>query len=139
MEKSLKLSEQQITLLKDVLGKERRFLDMLEERSKFGFLAEVDAFHDKVNNKCSINSAILYALCYDKDPVFNDEEIIYLKDAVEMHYKMQRLFVEKFKNQIWWSEGRPKDATSESLEEEVPDEHIITRERLKELLEALDK
>ena len=139
MEKSLKLSEWQISLLKDVVAEERKFLDKLEERSEYGFFAEIDTFHNKVNNKCKINSAILYTLCYDKDPVFNDEDFIYLKDVVEMHYKMQRLFVEKFKNQVWWSEGRPKDATSESLEEGVPDEHIMIRDGLKELLEALDK
>lgn len=139
MVKTLKLSDRQISLLKDVLGEERKFLDKLDDRLNHGFLADIEGLHDKVKNRCMINSTILHDLCYNKDFDFHDDYYNYLKDLVEMHYKMQRQFIEKFKNQIWWSEGRPEDATSESLEEGVPDEHIEIRNGLKELLEALEQ
>ncbi len=50
---------------------------------------------------------------------------------------MYRLFIAKFENQIWWSEGRPDNVTLDSYENGVPEEYIEKRDKLKDLLDAL--
>lgn len=137
MVKELKLSKEQMSILKDILGEERNFLDRFVDRIDVGFYNEVEGLSQKVKESNSFNSSLLYDLCKDEVTSLHEDYYNYLKSIVEVHYKMQRSFVEKFKNQVWWSEGRPKDATSESLEEGVPEEYLEKRDKLKELLESL--
>jgi hypothetical protein len=137
MVKELKLSKEQMSILKDILGEERNFLDRFVDRIDVGFYNEVEGLSQKVKESNSFNSSLLYDLCNYEVTSLHEDYYNYLKSIVEVHYKMQRSFVEKFKNQVWWSEGRPKDATSESLEEGVPEEYLEKRDKLKELLESL--
>lgn len=131
------MTEEQIILLINILGEERIFLEKLKDRLHCGFLTNIEGLHQIVKTKCCYNSTILYDLQYNKSFDFHEEDLNYLKSIVEMRYKMQRLLVEKFKNQVWWSEGRPKDATSESLENGVPEEYLEERDKFKDLFEAL--
>lgn len=126
-----------MSVLIDILGQERKFIDRFADRVNVGFYNDIKELAPKVNHDSYLNTTTISALCIYKETSLNEECYIYLKGLVEMHYKMQRLFVEKFKNQVWWSEGRPKDATSESLEEGVPEEYLEKRDKLKELLESL--
>ena len=137
MVKELKLSKEQMSILKDILGEERNFLDRFVDRIDVGFYNEVEGLSQKVKESNSFNSSLLYDLCNYEVTSLHEDYYNYLKSIVEVHYKMQRSFVEKLKNQVWWSEGRPKDATSESLEEGVPEEYLEKRDKLKELLESL--
>lgn len=137
MVKNLKLTEEQMSIIIDLLDQERKFLDRFADRVDVGFYNDIGGLIQKVKESCYLNTATTSTLCIYKETSLNEECYNYLKGLVEMHYKMQRLFVEKFKNQVWWSEGRPKDATSESLEEGVPEEYLEKRDKLKVLLESL--
>ena len=137
MVKNLKLTEEQMSIIIDILDQERKFLDRFADRVDVGFYNDIGGLIQKVKESHCLNTKTISTLCIYKETSLNEECYIYLKGLVEMHYKMQRLFVEKFKNQVWWSEGRPKDATSESLEEGVPEDYLEKRDKLKELLESL--
>jgi len=137
MVKDLKLTEEQMSVLIDILGQERNFLDRFADRVNVGFYNDIKELAPKVKHDSYLNTTTISALCVNKETSLNEEYYNYLKGIVEMHYKMQRMFVNKFKNQIWWSEGCPKDATSESIEEGVPEEYLEMRDKLKDLLESL--
>lgn len=137
MVKDLKLTKEQMSVLIDILGQERKFLDRFADRVNVGFYNDIKELAPKVKHDSYLNTTTISALCVNKETSLNEEYYNYLKGIVEMHYKMQRMFVNKFKNQIWWSEGCPKDATSESIEEGVPEEYLEMRDKLKDLLESL--
>lgn len=135
--KIVTLSNEQLSSLKEVLGEERKFFISLCDRVDAGFYGDIEGFNKKVHETSSDITSILYDINYNKKTFFQGKDLNCIKNVVEMHYRMQRLFVEKFKNQIWWSEGRPDDATSDSLEQGVPEEHLRKRDVLKELLDTL--
>lgn len=137
MVKTLKLTEEQMALLKELLSAEKKFLLELEERVAVGFFGDIKGFEQRARQTISNNSTINYGLFINKSNSFHEQYYDYIKSVVELYYKMQCLYIAKFENQIWWSEGCPADVTLNSLEDGVPEETLVKRDRLKELLDAL--
>lgn len=136
--KSQELKKEQIELLKELLHEERLFLMQLVDRVEHGLYDDIPELKEKVKETNLMNSSLCYHIVYNHITSFQDDDLYYIKSMVKMRYEMQCLYIEKFKNQIWWSEGRPQDATSESLEMGVPEEDLNKRDRLKNLLDLLN-
>ena len=137
MIKTLKLTEGQMSLLKELMGKEDEFLKCLQERIDVGVYNDIKGFEKKARQAISNNSSVIYGLFINNSNSFHKEYYDYMKSVVEMNYRMECLFIAKFENHIWWSEGRPEDVTLDSYEDGVPEESLEKRDKLKDLLDAL--
>lgn len=136
--KTLKLDEEQLSLLKDIICKEGEFLKQLEFRIEVGFCNDISDFSKKAKESISNNMSIVSDLMLYKKSSFEDSYYNYIINVVKMHYAMQCQIVNRIKNNIWWTLGKPDNLSFESLEEDVPEDEIEKRNNLKTLLESLE-